>query len=131
MIIRCCDSYEPCLFIYSEQDLHYTTFNNASRLLLCRHCNLLGQQIPFVWPEVSLDSGVNGEQFTIDIYCLPHLPLIELRTISVPGESYPGSTHACRAHCETQYLPCVSAVPPEISHTTLRYRKWHWQDKSP
>lgn len=53
-----------------------------------------------------------------------------MRTISVPGKSSPGLTHACRAHSDKQYLFCVSAVPPERSHTSLRYCKWHWEDES-
>lgn len=124
------DPSEPRLLVYSKQHLHYTAFKNSGRLLLCRQCDLLWQQVSFVRPWLRLGYSANGEQFAIDIYCLPHLPLTEVWTISVPGESYPGTTHACGAQSETQYLPCVSAVPPEISHTTLRYCKWHWQDES-
>lgn len=127
MTEQCCfDSSEPRLFIYSKQHLYYTTFKNSGRLLLCRQCDWLWQQDPFVCPRVSLGYSVSGEQFAIDIYCLPHLPLTEIRTISVPEESNPGLTHACRAHSDTQYLPCVSAVQPEISHTTLQMVLGGW-----
>lgn len=131
MTEQCCfGSSKPHFLLYSKQDLHYTTFKNFAGLPLYRQCDILWQQVPFVWPGVSLGYSVNEEQFAIHDYCLPQVPLTEIRTISVPRESFLGSTHVCRAHFQKQYLFCVPAVPPEISHTTLRYCKWHWQGKS-